>query len=139
MKTRISHCILFTLFAISIVSITSCKSSFPAAGTVVDCNGKQVVPVLNPTQRAYFPGGSQAMFNFFRENINLPNDALKGKVRIAFIVTREGEICDVRVTSYTKNPLKDEVIRVVETMPRWIPGNNHGTIIDCYYLLDIKF
>jgi protein TonB len=98
-------------------------------------------PILNPTQRAEFSGGKQAFNDFIRANINLPQEArkIKGKVRVAFIVTKEGEICDVRITSKPNQYLDREVIRAIRIMPKWLPGINEGEICDCYYLLDIKF
>ena len=83
------------------------------------------------------------MFEFFRANISLPkvdkSRKIKGKVRVAFIVTREGEICDVRITSKPREYLDNEVIQAMKKMPKWKPGVNDGKIADCYYLLDIQF
>jgi len=140
MKAKITLNLLFTLIVITASILSSCITSFPAAGTYVDCNGQMVMPVRNPTDRASFPGGEQVMYKFLRENIKLPHDAkVKGKVRVAFIVTKNGEICDVRITSKPKKYIDNEVARVIKMMPKWIPGINGGEIIDCYYLLDIKF
>lgn len=131
--------ILLTLTVLTTI-LYSCKSSFPAAGTPIECNGQLIKPIKNPTKRAEFTGGQIAMHKFLRENIKLPETTkIKGKVRVAFIVTKEGEICDVRVTSKPKKYIDNEVIRVIKGMPKWIPGTNEGEIIDCYYLLDIDF
>ena len=128
--------ILLTLFVITTMIISSCKSSFPAAGTPIECNGQLIKPIMNPTQRAEFTGGHQAMYKFLRENIKLPETTtLKGKVRVAFIVTKEGEICDVRTTSKPKEYIDNEVICVIKSMPKWIPGTNEGKIIDSYFLI----
>jgi hypothetical protein len=136
----ISNLIILLTFAVMTTILYSCKSSFPAAGTPIECNGQLIKPIKNPTKRAEFTGGQQAMHKFLRENIKLPETTkIKGKVRVAFIVTKEGEICDVRVTSKPKKYIDNEVIRVIKSMPKWIPGTNEGEIIDCYYLLDIDF
>ena len=133
---------LLSLIFISTTMLSSCKSSFPAAGTPIECNGRLLSPILNPTKRAEFYGGKQAMYEFLEKNINfqeIRNLKLKGTVRVAFIVTKEGEICDVRVTSKPKEYLDKEVIRAIKIMPKWVSGTNDGEIIDCYYLLDIRF
>jgi Gram-negative bacterial TonB protein C-terminal len=140
MKAKIHLNLLFTLVVISVTIFSSCKSSFPAAGTALECNGQLVRPILNPTKRAYYPGGQLAMSKFLRENIKLPQETkVKGTVRVAFIVTKDGDICDVRISSNPKNYIDNEVTRVIKMMPKWIPGSNAGEIIDSYYLLDIKF
>jgi hypothetical protein len=139
MKTKIFP-ISLTLVFISVLIFSSCKSSFPVAGTAVDCNGKILVPIKNPTIRADYPGGKQAIYKFLRENIELPREGMKkGKVRVAFIVTKDGETCDVRITSKSREYIDSEVVRVINMMTGWNPGSNNGEIIDCYYLLDIDF
>lgn len=99
MKLKICF-ILLTMVVISATILSSCQSSFPVAGTAIECNGQFLKPIKNPTKRAEFPGGKQAMHKFLSENINLPLEKnIRGKVRVAFIVTKDGEICDVRITS----------------------------------------
>lgn len=131
------------IFAVLLVPILfSCKSSFPASGTLIECNGKFLKPILNPTKRPEFHGGGQAFHEFLRTNINLPNERrneVKGKVRVAFVVTSEGNICDVRITSKPKKYIDSEVVRVFEMMPKWIPATHEGKVVDCYHLIDIKF
>jgi TonB family protein len=136
--------IIYILVVISTIALFSCKSSFPAAGTLVECNGQTILkPEFNPTKKPEFLGGSQAMIEFLNANLNPPkeviNRKIKSKVRVAFIITKEGEICDVRVTSKPKKYLDDEVIRVIKMMPKWTPAINEGKIVNSYYLLDIVF
>jgi len=140
MKAKIYPILLFTLVIVTVTILSSCKSSFPIAGTAVDCNGQMLIPIKNPTKRAAFSGGQQSMDKFLRENINLPQGTIiKGKVRVAFIVTKDGEICDVRITSKPKKYIDNEIIRVIKMMPKWVPGINESEFIDSYYLMDIKF
>jgi len=126
---------------VSAVMLFSCKSLFPAAGTTVECNGQLLKPILNPTKRAEFPGGRQAMSTYFKTNLILPKEAInrKGKVKAAFIVTKNGEICDLRIISKPNKYVDKAVIQVIKMMPKWIPGINEGKIVDCYFLLAIRF
>ena len=141
MKEKINLYFLLTII-LSTTILTSCsKSSFPPAGTPVECNGKLLQPILNPTQRPEYPGGDQAMFEFLKSNFKLPHEFVEkvhGKVRIAFIITKEGDICDVRTTSKPIEYIDDEFIRIFKIMPKWIPATNEGKMVDSYYLLDIK-
>ncbi|MDH8701315.1 hypothetical protein M2138_000656 [Dysgonomonadaceae bacterium PH5-43] len=136
-----NYSLLLVLVVILTTSLFSCKSSFPPAGTLVECNGQFLEPILNPTQRAEFIGGKVAMFEFIKSNFNFQanqKDNIKDKVRLAFIVTKEGDICDVRVVSKPQS-LDSEIVRVVRSMPKWNPGINNGQICDSYFLLDLKF
>jgi hypothetical protein len=140
MKAKNYFNLLFTLVVLTATILPSCKTSFPIAGTPVECNGKVMVPIKNPTKRAAFPGGQQAMYKFLRENINLSQGTIiKGNVRVAFIVTKDGKICDIRITSKPRKYIDNEVTRVIKLMPKWIPGYNEDEIVDCYFLLEIKF
>jgi TonB family protein len=135
---------LFAFVFLSITTLYSCKSSFPATGTSIECNGRFLVPVLNPMQRPEFNGGRQAMHRYFKANLTAPQEVINsgknvnGKIRVAFVITKEGKVCDVRITSKPKKYLDDEVIRVIKIMPKWIPGINEGKVVDSYVLLDFK-
>ncbi len=141
MKEKIIVYYLMTII-LSVTMLSSCcKSSFLPAGTTVECNGKLLQPVLNPTQRPVYPGHSEAMFKFLKTNFRLPQEVagqkIKGKIRVAFIVTKEGDICDVRTTSKPIKYIDDEFIRIFKIMPKWIPATNEGKIVDSYCLIDI--
>ena len=141
MKLKKFYFLMTIILSTSI--LTSCsKSSFPPAGTTVECNGKLLQPILNPTQSPEFPGGEQAIFKFLKANFKLPREVtekhISGKIRFAFIITKEGDICDVRITSKPIKYIDDEFIRVFKIMPKWIPATNEGKIVDSYYLMDIR-
>lgn len=140
MQAKIHYNLLFNLVFIVAITLSSCITSFPTAETPVNCNGQMLTPLKNPTIRPIFPGGHHAMHNFLENNINHSQETkVKGKVRVAFIVTKKGEICDVRITSKPKKYIDNEIIRVIKMMPKWTPGTNEGETIDSYYLLEIKF
>lgn len=143
MLLRLSKTITFVFVCILSLIIFSCKSSFPSAGTAVECNGQLLIPILNPDKNPHFPEGGQTMYEFMGEKWQFPEEAkngkIKGTVRVAFIVTKEGNICDVRITSKPQKYLDEEVLRVMKLMPKWIPGENKGEIVDSYYLMDVRF
>lgn len=133
---------LFPLILFLMLAFVSCKSSFPPDGTIVYCNGTAYNPILNPTIIAQFKGGKDEMFRFVKSNFRLPKELngmkISGKIRIAFMITREGKVCDVRITSKPQKYLDEEFIRVFEIMPNWEPGVFEGRIVDSYYLIDFK-
>ena len=135
---------LFLTFVIAVATtLCACKSTFPTADTTVEYQGQVLKPVLNPTTRPSFPGGNQEMARFIKSNFKLPEEATsnetKGKVRIVLVITKEGEICDTRITSQPHKYLDNELIRVVKLMPKWTPATNNGLNVDSYYMLDLQF
>lgn len=73
-----------------------------------------------------FPGGTNALVDFLRENIHYPVEAMEksiqGKVKVSFVVEKDGTIAQVRVTESVHPLLDAEAMRVVQSMPKWIPG-----------------
>lgn len=142
MKTNIFSYFLIFIIGLSANILFSCKSSFPVSGTLIECNGRLIKPIRNPDIRPEFPGGRQAMHEYFGNNLTPPtedlNKKVKGKIRVVFVVTKEGEICDIRITSKPKEYFDNEVIRVMKLMPKWTPAIHEDEIVDSYYLLDIN-
>lgn len=94
---------------------------------------------------AQFPGGTSAMMNFLAKNMRYPQNAieneLQGKCFLKFIVDKEGMINDIKVLrSVPGCPECDkEAIRVVKSMPKWIPGKINGKKVKSYFNLPITF
>ena len=63
---RIGSLTILLVFIFITTILSSCKSSFSAVGTPIECNEQWIKPVLNPTQKAEFIGGHQAMDKFIR-------------------------------------------------------------------------
>jgi len=98
--------------------------------------------VDNPDTDAKFPGGNNAMAKFIGDNLVYPEDAVdrnkQGTVYVRFVIEKDGNITQVKVE---KGPylLRAEAIRVVESMPRWKPGEDNGVKVPTCYRLPIKY
>ncbi|TSA50609.1 MAG: energy transducer TonB [Sphingobacteriales bacterium] len=83
----------------------------------------------NPFQEvlAQFPEGETAMLKFLNDSLRYPKEARKkniqGKVFVHFIVTEIGELKNIEVLKGLPYGLSEEAIRVVQLMPKWIPGS----------------
>ncbi len=90
-----------------------------------------------------FPGGDQARMKFLSTNLRYPEAAvekeIEGTVVVQFVVTRTGEIDRINIKRSPSPVLSEEAIRVVKKMPKWIPGENKGKKVDCYFSLPITF
>jgi protein TonB len=91
-----------------------------------------------------FPGGDGAMLKFITENIVYPDSArennIQGRVVVKFVVDEEGKIGQVKVVSKPLGwGLEEEAIRVVTSMPNWIPGKQRGVPVQVYYTIPIRF
>lgn len=86
-----------------------------------------------------FVGGKEALFEYINENINYPENVQKGNVYVAFVVTKYGEIRDVRVVKGVNEGCDKEALRIIKNMPKWDPGMEKGKIVSSVYGLPIIF
>jgi TonB family protein len=90
-----------------------------------------------------FQGGISALQDYLIKNIQYPEqakkDSITGKVYVQFIVDEIGKVGGTKVLK-SVNPLLDaEAIRVISSMPAWIPGKNNGKTIKVAYTIPIMF
>jgi TonB family protein len=90
-----------------------------------------------------FPGGSAKMDNYINQNMVYPKLAIEnkeyGKVYISFVVEQDGTLSNLDVVRGISTSLDEEAIRIVHSMPNWIPGRNNGELARVRYRLPISF
>ncbi|MDD5507471.1 MAG: TonB family protein [Bacteroidales bacterium] len=98
---------------------------------------------LSADQMPVFPGGDDSLSAFLRRNLHYPQEALalgtEGTVYLTFVVEKDGAVSDVRVRRGLSEACNQEAIRVVSSMPRWIPGQQGNTPVRVQYNLTIHF
>ncbi len=87
-------------------------------------------PFVVVEQMPGFPGGLEQMGKHLAANIRYPQAArvkkTYGKVFVSFVVTETGDISDVQILKGVDPDLDAEALRVVQAMPKWIPGRQSG-------------
>lgn len=132
------------IFLILFITLYSCQSSSVIVKEVIsECNGQLIKAFQDPKVKSQFPEGNEGMWKFIFENLQYPQEAEKlkinGKIDILFIITKEGDICNIEILSKSKQYLDIEIIRVLRLMPKWIPAIYNGETVNSYYLLRINF
>lgn len=94
-------------------------------------------------QMPSFPGGPSALMQFLSSNIKYPvvaeENGVQGRVVCTFVVEKDGSITDVRVIKSVDPSLDKEAMRVVKSMPRWIPGKQNGSAVRVKYTVPVTF
>jgi len=94
-------------------------------------------------QMPSFPGGDAALINYLSQNIRYPvmaeENGIQGRVIVTFVVERDGSITDARVVKSVDPALDKEAVRVIQSMPKWIPGKQNGKAIRVKYTLPVTF
>jgi TonB family protein len=91
-----------------------------------------------------FPGGDVSAY--LAQNIHYPATAMcyetgsgpQGRVICQFVVEKDGSITNVRVVRSVDPGLDKEAIRVISSMPKWIPGEQNGKKVRVQYLLPLN-
>lgn len=89
-----------------------------------------------------FPGGQQALQEFFARNLVTPDELEAGDkktVQIRFRVDKDGTINSFEIVVTGGSEFDREVIRVCRKMPRWEPAVQNGTNVSVTYLLPVTF
>ena len=108
-------------------------------------NSKEVEIYTIVEESAEFPGGYEAFQKYLSTNLKYPEAAkekgIQGKVYLKFVVSKTGEISNVKVQRGIADCVEcdNEAVRVVSSMPNWKPGKNAGKAVDSYFTIPIVF
>ncbi len=90
-----------------------------------------------------FPGGEKELLKFLGENIKYPalarENNIQGNVALTFVVDKDGSVRDVQIIKDIGGGCGKEAVRVVQTMPKWIPGEANGNSVKVRYTLPVRF
>ena len=88
-------------------------------------------------------GGEVALMKFIADNLQYPEAAkakkIQGFVVVKFVVTKTGEIGEVKIVRSKDLDLDKEAVRIVKSLPNFIPGKLNGEVVDMWYTLPITF
>jgi len=83
------------------------------------------------------------IIKFVSKNTKYPsitkNAGIQGKVYISFVVGKDGYVKDVTVLREVDSLLNAEAIRVIESLPRFMPGRQRGQFVNVQYTIPVSF
>jgi TonB family protein len=90
-----------------------------------------------------FPGGKEAQMKFLSERLRYPVIAqeagMQGRVIAQFDVQRTGKITNVEILNGVSTELDNEVKRLINAMPDWIPGEHNGNTVIVRQTVSVLF
>ena len=94
-------------------------------------------------QMPSYPGGMGALMQYLSSHIKYPviaeENGIQGRVICTFVVERDGSITNVKIAKSVDPSLDKEAMRVVSSMPKWIPGKQNGSAVRVKYTLPVTF
>ena len=94
-------------------------------------------------QMPQFPGGPSALFQYLSANVRYPETAHKagveGRIIATFVVEKDGTITESKIVKSVSPELDAEALRVLNSMPRWVPGKQDGQAVRVKYTVPVTF
>ena len=94
-------------------------------------------------QMPMFPGGDRKLMEYLESSIQYPPECkescIQGRVIVTFVVERDGSISQAKVAKSLDPLLDAEALRVVNAMPKWIPGRQNGVTVAVKYTIPVTF
>lgn len=103
---------------------------------------KEKLGIIEIDERAKFPGGDEKYKKYLSKKFIYPAEAkekkIEGRVIVSFEISKRGKIKNIKTNNF--DPILDmEAIRLVSSMPRWIPARNHGKRVIDHQVLSFNF
>ena len=88
-------------------------------------------------------GGDNGLRQYLKKNTtysdSMKKDAKRSRVIVQVVIEKDGSIGNVEVSLSMNESCDKEAIRVVKSMPKWIPGRQNGVPVSVYYTIAVNF
>lgn len=64
---------------------------------------------------------------------------ISGRIIVSFVINENGQVTDPEVLRHVDKDLDKEAIRIIKSMPRWIPGEHKGKKVKVRLTLPVQF
>lgn len=110
---------------------------------IVKAAEPETKPYTMVQQMPQFPGGTQELMAYIAKHLKYPEIAqengVEGRVFIRFVVSETGAVEEIEVLRSLDPYCDKEAIRVIASLPNWIPGKQNGRNVPVFYTLPIIF
>jgi len=112
----------------------------PAESTIMaDSLSAQIIP------SAIFPGGVDSLNRFVIRNFNYPSayysrntKGSDNKIISEFTIDESGKVVGPKIIKGINSELDNEALRVISSLPKWLPAIKNGKPISSKYILPIQ-
>ncbi|MCR8561719.1 energy transducer TonB [Mucilaginibacter sp. BJC16-A38] len=129
-----------SLYSLLIILLIVTQSSAQNTGTP-DTTKKLIFTAIEKVPE--FPGGMQGFGLYLSKNIKYPDVArligINGKLRLSFVVDRDGSITDVTPLNCIGAGCEAEAVKLLEQCPKWSPGVQNSKPVRVAYSIPISF
>ena len=143
LKMSIVSVALVAMYAFSVKPAVTPLTGATGIFVVADDTIYQFVETMPEFIENLGKDGEENLPSFLSKNIVYPPEAfqngIKGTVYVEFIVEKDGSISNAKVLRGVESSLDAEALRVVNLMPKWMPGRKNGNPARVQFTIPIKF
>ena len=104
---------------------------------------EETKPYVAVEQMPEYPGGTTELLKYISEHLKYPvlaaEQGIQGSVTIRFVVSPTGEVTDVEILRKLDPSCDKEAIRVIKSLPKWMPGKQNGRAVPVYFTVPVRF
>ena len=101
------------------------------------------IPYVVVEEMPMFTGGDSSLLAYINQNTRYPETAKKnniqGKVILRFCVTSKGTVDRISVLRGVDPEIDAEAVRVVSSLPAFVPGKQGGKPVPVWYMVPVTF
>lgn len=134
----------FIFLFLVLFSVNTLQSQgFSAKEIYHDDGGEKIYHWDDITKKPEFTGGENKMYQYIGRHLEFPKQAIKkqisGRVFLSFVIEADGRITNVKVIKSLEESCNKEAKRVIESFPKWRPGELNGKAVRVQFNMPIKF
>lgn len=144
-KFSIAKVLIGLMMAVCLMAVFGFEQEESKKSKTTKVNSEQIQGKVydEVEQMPEFIGGQSALMEFISQSVKYPPEASKkgiqGKVFVNFIVDKDGSVKNAKVSRGVDPLLDAEALRVINSMPKWIPGKEKGKVVAVQYTIPINF
>ena len=104
---------------------------------------EETTPYVAVEQMPQFPGGNEALLKYISTHLKYPviaaENGIEGTVTLRFVVSPTGEVTKVEILRQLDPSCDKEAIRVIKSLPQWVPGKQNGKPVPVYFTVPVRF
>jgi len=140
-KSPFSVFLLTAVFSFNAAFSASCFNYFESDFSKVEQPDTTIYTITEVP--AVFPGGDMARVQYLFQNLEYPEEAMEqgvqGTVFVSFVVEIDGSITNAKIIRGLSSEIDEEVLRLVNNMPKWAPGRIKGQRVRTIFRMPVRF
>ena len=104
---------------------------------------EETKPYTAVEQMPEYPGGTTELLKYIAGHLKYPviaaEQGIQGIVTIRFVVSPSGEVTDIQILRKLDPTCDKEAVRVIKSLPKWMPGKQNGRAVPVYFTVPVRF